>query len=111
MSRRKFKQKKKKNKDFSRDILAILQKNSTKSFSWKQIAEKLKATSTEMRNDIIMSLAKLVKQAHINEVTRGQYKANEATYYHRGIVDMSSNGNAYVTCEDLAQDVFIPNNL
>lgn len=111
MSRRKFKQKKKKNKDFSRDILAILQKNSTKSFSWKQIAEKLKATSTEMRNDIIMSLAKLVKQAHINEVTRGQYKANEATYYHQGIVDMSSNGNAYVTCEDLAQDVFIPNNL
>ncbi len=111
MSRRKFKQKKKKNKDFSRDILAILQKNSTKSFSWKQIAEKLKATSTEMRNDIIMSLAKLVKQAHINEVTRGQYKANEATYYHQGIVDMSSNGNAYVTCKDLAQDVFIPNNL
>ena len=63
MSKKKFKQKKKKNKDFSRDILVILQKNSGKSFSWKQIAEKLKATSTEMRNDIIASLARLVKQS------------------------------------------------
>ena len=69
MSKKKFKQKKKKNKDFSRDILVILQKNSSKSFSWKQIAEKLKATSTEMRNDIIASLAKLVKQSHINETS------------------------------------------
>ena len=72
MSKKKFKQKKKKNKDYSKDILVILQKNSGKSFSWKQIAEKLKATSTEMRNDLIISLAKLVKQSHISEITQGQ---------------------------------------
>ena len=111
MSKKKFKQKKKKNKDFSRDILVILQKNSGKSFSWKQIAEKLKATSTEMRNDIIASLAKLVKQSHINETSQGHFQAQGATYYHQGIVDMASNGNAYVVCEDLDQDVFVPNNL
>jgi len=111
MSKKKFKQKKKKNKDFSRDILVILQKNSGKSFSWKQIAEKLKATSTEMRNDIIASLAKLVKQSHINETSQGHFQAQGATYYHQGVVDMASNGNAYVVCEDLDQDVFVPNNL
>ena len=111
MSKKKFKQKKKKNKDFSRDILVILQKNSSKSFSWKQIAEKLKATSTEMRNDIIASLAKLVKQSHINETSQGHFQAQGATYYHQGVVDMASNGNAYVVCEDLDQDVFVPNNL
>lgn len=111
MSKKKFKQKKKKNKDFSRDILVILQKNSGKSFSWKQIAEKLKATSTEMRNDIIASLARLVKQSHINETSQGHFQAQGATYYHQGIVDMASNGNAYVVCEDLDQDVFVPNNL
>ena len=111
MSKKKFKQKKKKNKDFSRDILVILQKNSGKSFSWKQIAEKLKATSTEMRNDIIASLAKLVKQSHINETSQGHFQAQSATYYHQGVVDMASNGNAYVVCEDLDQDVFVPNNL
>ena len=111
MTKKKIKQKKKKNKDYSKDILVILQKNSGKSFSWKQIAERLKATSTEMRNDLIISLAKLVKQSHISETTQGQYKALEATYYHRGVVDMASNGNAYVICEDLEQDVFIPNNL
>lgn len=111
MSKKKFKQKKKKNKDFSRDILVILQKNSGKSFSWKQIAEKLKATSTEMRNDIIVSLARLVKQSHINETSQGHFQAQGATYYHQGVVDMASNGNAYVVCEDLDQDVFVPNNL
>ena len=111
MTKKKIKQKKKKNKDYSKDILVILQKNSGKSFSWKQIAEKLKATSTEMRNDLIISLAKLVKQSHISEITQGQYQALEATYYHRGVVDMASNGNAYVICEDLEQDVFVPNNL
>ena len=94
MSKKKFKQKKKKNKDFSRDILVILQKNSSKSFSWKQIAEKLKATSTEMRNDIIASLARLVKQSHINETSQGHFQAQGATYYHQGVVDMASNGNA-----------------
>ena len=111
MSKKKFKQKKKKNKDFSRDILVILQKNSGKSFSWKQIAEKLKATSTEMRNNIIASLARLVKQSHINETSQGHFQAQGATYYHQGVVDMASNGNAYVVCEDLDQDVFVPNNL
>ena len=111
MSKKKFKQKKKKNRDFSRDILVILQKNSGKSFSWKQIAEKLKATSTEMRNDIIASLARLVKQSHINETSQGHFQAQGATYYHQGVVDMASNGNAYVVCEDLDQDVFVPNNL
>ena len=111
MSKKKFKQKKKKTKDFSRDILVILQKNSGKSFSWKQIAEKLKATSTEMRNDIIASLARLVKQSHINETSQGHFQAQGATYYHQGVVDMASNGNAYVVCEDLDQDVFVPNNL
>lgn len=111
MTKKKIRQKKKKNKDYSKDILVILQKNSGKSFSWKQIAEKLKATSTEMRNDLIISLAKLVKQSYISEITQGQYQALEATYYHRGVVDMASNGNAYVICEDLEQDVFVPNNL
>ena len=111
MSRKKIKQKKKKKKDFSRDILVILQKNSNKSFTWKQIAEKLKATSTEMRNDIIASLTKLVKQSHIQQTTQGNYQAQESTYYHKGVVDMASNGNAYVVCEDLEQDVFVPNNL
>ena len=112
MSKKKFKQKKKKAKDFSRDILVILQKNSSKSFSWKQIAEKLKATSTEMRNDIIASLAKLVKQSHIQQTSQGHFQApQEATYYHQGVVDMASGGNAYVVCEDLQQDVFVPNNL
>ena len=112
MSKKKFKQKKKKAKDFSRDILVILQKNSSKSFSWKQIAEKLKATSTEMRNDIIASLTKLVKQSHIQQTSQGHFQApQEATYYHQGVVDMASGGNAYVVCEDLQQDVFVPNNL
>ena len=112
MSKKKFKQKKKKAKDFSRDILVILQKNSSKSFSWKQIAEKLKATSTEMRNDIIASLTKLVKQSHIQQTSQGHFQApQEATYYHQGVVDMASGGNAYVVCEDLPQDVFVPNNL
>ena len=112
MSKKKFKQKKKKAKDFSRDILVILQKNSSKSFSWKQIAEKLKATSTEMRNDIIASLTKLVKQSHIEQTSQGHFQApQEATYYHQGVVDMASSGNAYVVCEDLPQDVFVPNNL
>ena len=65
-----------------------------------------------MRNDIIASLTKLVKQSHIEQTSQGHFQApQEATYYHQGVVDMASGGNAYVVCEDLPQDVFVPNNL
>lgn len=102
---------KKKNKQFTKEIFAVLEKNNEKDFNWKQIAAKLNLTSTEDRNQLIKSLEKLKSKGRIQEIDRGRYKAIPAIYYYQGIVDMSANGNAYIVCEGLDDDIFVPNNL
>lgn len=105
------KHKKAKEKDFSREIITLLEKNSNENFNWKQIAAKLHLTFTQDRNLLIKSLEKLRVQNRIDVVDRGKYKAIPSQNYYTGTVDMSSNGNAYVLVDELEKDIFVPNNL
>lgn len=92
-------------------LLKIFKKNPKKTFNYKQLAAKLGVNDASSRNQIIKKLRQLQIKEKIAEVERGKFKliALDNSYY-TGIVDMGARGNAYVICEELDDDIFIPRN-
>ena len=95
-------------KHLTRDILQIFNQNSNKVLNYKQIAGKLNINDSNGRNQIIQKLSELKTQERIEEVSRGKYVIKDQNHYFEGVVDITSRGNAYVVCEDLEHDIYIP---
>ena len=95
-------------KDLTRNIFKILNKDSSKSHNYKQIASQLQIVSTEGKNQLIQKLAELKNERKIEEVERGSYKINIDRKYHIGTVDLTANGNGYFISDDFEQDIFMP---
>lgn len=97
-------------KDLTKDILSILSKNPTHEFNYKQIASKIGVTDAASRNQVIKKLEELSGKKRIDETTRGKYKIHLSSNYYVGTLDVTSNGNAYLICDDLDDDIFISAN-
>ncbi len=95
-------------RNLSRDILQIFNQNSNKILNYKQIASKLNIDDAKGRNQIIQKLTDLKTHDRIEEIERGKYIIKEQSHYFEGIVDITSRGNAYVICEELEHDIYIP---
>ena len=95
-------------KHLTRDILQVFNQNPNKILNYKQIAGKLDINDSHGRNQIIKELTELKTQERIEEVYRGKYIMKEQSHYFEGIVDITSRGNAYVVCEELEHDIYIP---
>ncbi len=111
MSRRKkskFKSKENKIRNLDKDILQVFNQNSNKLLNYKQIAAKLNIIDANGRNLVIQELQDLKAQDRIEEVERGKFIMVPKTHYYEGIVEVTSRGNAYVVCEDLEHDIYIP---
>ena len=103
-----YKKKGKVIKDLTRNIFRILNKDSAKSFNYKQIASQLQIVSTEGKNQIIQKLAELKNDRKIEEIEIGKFKINIDRKYHIGTVDLTSNGNGYFMSDDFEDDIFMP---
>ena len=111
MKRRKnrnFKGDSNKIKDLDRKVLEIFNQNSNKILNYKQIASKLEVTDTNGRNQIIKILKELQFDERLEEVSIGKYVMVKQSHYFEGKVEVTSRGNAYVVCEDLEHDIYIP---
>jgi len=111
MSRRrkgKFKSKRNRISNLDKDILQVFNKNSNKLLNYKQIAAKLNITDANGRNQVIQALQDLRAQDRLEEVERGKFILVPKSHYYEGIVEVTSRGNAYVVCEDLEHDIYIP---
>ena len=111
MSRKKRKVFKKKSstiKNLENKILQIFNKNSNKILNYKQIASKLEIDDSNGRNQIIKNLNILKNQGRLEETSPGKFIIKEQSHYFEGIVDITSRGNAYVICDDLEHDIYIP---
>ena len=110
MSKKKKIYKKKGNviKDLTRKILKLLNQNATNSFNYKQIAAKLEVTDANGRNQIIQKLEELKGQKKVKEEERGKFKVVPLDKYYIGVLDGTSNGNAYFVCDELEKDIYIP---
>ena len=111
MSRRKkrnFKSKRNNISNLDSNILQVFNQNSNKLLNYKQIAAKLNIEDANGRNQVIKQLQDLKAQDRIEEVERGKFIMVPQSHYHEGIVEVTSRGNAYVVCEDLEHDIYIP---
>ncbi len=103
-----YKKKGKVIKDLTRKIFKVLNEDSNKGFTYKQIAERYGINNTEGKNQIIKKLGELTASDKIVQVEKGKYKINEERKYHIGTMDLTSNGNGYFICEDFEEDIFVP---
>ncbi len=111
MTKKRFQQHKKKGsrvKDLASKILKVLNKNSQQSFNYKQIAAKLDISDNQNKQQLLQKLEELKHQKRIEEISRGKYKIIQNEHYHEGILDVTSNKNAYFISDDLERDAFIP---
>ncbi len=95
-------------KDLASKILKFLNKNSQKSFNYKQIAAAIDILNGDGKQQIIKKIEELKHKNRIEETERGKYKIIQNEHYHVGILDVTSNKNAYFICDDLEHDAFIP---
>ncbi len=95
-------------KDLTAKTLKFLNKNSTQSFNYKQIAAYLEIKDHPGKQQLINKLEELKQKGRLNETSRGKFQIIQNEHYHTGILDVVSSGNAYFISDDLEHDVFIP---
>jgi ribonuclease R/exosome complex exonuclease DIS3/RRP44 len=111
MSKRNKKAKNHRKNEITKGIFTVLEKEPTKSFNYKQIAAKIGITEAQDRNTLIKRLTQLKETKRIREVSRGSYQVLEdLKTYHKGVVDLTSKGHAYIVVEGMDEDIFVPSN-
>ena len=111
MSKKKKKARNHRTNEITKGIFTVLEKEPTKSFTYKQIASRMGIEDANERNQLIKKLTQLKESKRILEETRGHFKAVASTKtYHTGTVDITGRGNAYIVIEGMEDDVFVPFN-
>lgn len=94
--------------EIGRLIFSFMNKNSSKIYNYKQIADGIDYKNPRQRELVIQALHKLLGESRIKETEKGKYIINlniEGTL--TGTIDFNQAGNAYVRIEDMKDDVFI----
>ncbi len=107
MSKKKKRAKNQLKTEITKGIFEVLEAEPTRSFNYKQIASKLEITDTPGRNLLIKRLGQLREKNRIQEPSRGKYQAAFAPKVYTGKVDVNTQGNAYITTEELEDDIFV----
>ncbi len=107
MSKKKKRAKNHIKNEITKGIFSVLESEPQKSFNYKQIAAKLEITDTEGRNFLIRRLSELGQKQRILEPSKGKYKALFVPEVYQGKVDVNTQGNAYISTEELDEDIFV----
>ncbi len=94
--------------EIGRLIIRFMNQNQTKIYNYKQISDGIDHKNPRQREMVIQSLHKLLSSQRIKETEKGKFSINlniEGTL--TGIIDFNQSGNAYVTVENLKDDVFV----
>lgn len=103
-----MKKKSKKSSNYlEQHLLNFLKRNSNKSYNYKQIAASLEIKAASQRQTIIKLLAHLANTNEIKEVSRGKFTFNNTLNKYIGVIDITSRGSAYVSIEDIDEDIYI----
>jgi ribonuclease R len=95
-------------KHLSENVFKIFNTNATQSFNYKQIASKMKIEDAHGKQQIIEKIEEFKSQGKLEELTRGKYKVIQKDHYYQGKIDVTARGNAYVICEELEHDIYVP---
>ena len=109
------KNKKKKNKGTNKNailklVMLFLDDAPTKSFTYRQIAHKLNLEDEILKRQMVSAVQYLIKKKAVKQVRKGHFQAIPSFQkYEKGVIDITSRGNAYVIIEGMEEDVFISN--
>ncbi len=90
-------------------IIAILRKDHSKPYNYKQIAAKLDVDDANSRNQIIKVLKELQGSKEIQEIDRGKYILTPNQNYYTGRVDIAGRGQGYIIVDELEDDILVKN--
>lgn len=90
-----------------REVLEFFRSNPRKSFNYKQIAHEMDIQSAEKRTEIIKILNLMEKEDILVLAEPGKYKYKPEFTCFTGQVDITSRGAAFVTIEELTEDVHV----
>ncbi len=91
-----------------KQILKLMKENATKMYNYKQIANGLDYRNPRQRELVIKALHQLLAKDKVKQAEKGKYILNmkiEGTL--TGTIDFNQSGNAYVSVEELEDDIFI----
>lgn len=95
-------------KDVGVLIFRLMNKNSSKVFSYKQVADGIDYRNPRQREQVIQALHQLRVENKIREIEKGKFIVNlEIKDTLTGVIDFALNGNAYVSIEGMEEDIFI----
>ncbi|WP_262150148.1 ribonuclease R [Chryseobacterium foetidum] len=94
--------------EIGRLIMRFMNQNQTKLYNYKQLADGIDHKNPRQREMVIQALHKLLSSQRIKETEKGKYSINlniEGTL--TGTIDFNQSGNAYVTVENMKDDIFV----
>lgn len=89
-------------------VLGLLEKNSSRSFSDKQIIKRLKITNKAARNIVIDLLEELTDKGKVKRLRNRSYTSSREPEYVSGIVDYVNPKFGYVNTAELEDDIRVP---
>lgn len=87
--------------------LNVLRKHPKKSFNYKQLSKQIGIGDESSKLLLQVILNELEENEKIISVSRGKYKLKTQSAIIEGIIDITSSGNAYVSVENIDDDIFI----
>ncbi len=88
-------------------ILTVLSGNNRKALNYKQIAKRLNIIDPAEKQLVTETLRSLKKQELLEEVQPGSYRSRAVCSYVNGTVDMTRMGYAFITGDDIKEDIFV----
>ncbi|MCK4663431.1 MAG: ribonuclease R [Bacteroidales bacterium] len=91
----------------SNKILGIFSNNPTKSYNYKQIAQKFEIKDIATKQLITTILYEFVEYENLIEVYKGKFKFKSKGGFVTGTVDLTSKGYAHIITDDIENIVYV----
>ncbi|MFP3860516.1 MAG: ribonuclease R [Bacteroidales bacterium] len=109
MAKKKKKSKAASFKKLTEMVLDFFEKNPTKAFNYKQIAQQLNIKNRQKKQQVIDILNRLSSDEMLVEVKRGKYQLKVKSGQIKGKIEMTADGNGYLISDEIQEDVFVSN--
>ena len=95
-------------KEIKRKVLETFQRSPDFPFNYKRVAKKLNIKKDALKRLVQLVMEEMEESGELVKIDRGNFKLNHKQEIIEGRIDMTARGAAYLVCEDLEEDVFIP---
>lgn len=88
-------------------VMGVFTRNPRKMFNYKQLSKQLLINEQRNRDMISNALHNLTEQGLLEQPQKGKFRLRERAGYVNGTIDMTHHGYAFLSSEEIDQDVFI----